>query len=55
MGPLLIGLVLLLLAWLLPWPYPLEPILLIVGVVLVVYGLYLLFAAGAGGGWRWRR
>lgn len=49
MGALLIGLVLLLLALLLDWPSPIEPLLLIIGVVLLVYGVYLV---GSSRGWR---
>lgn len=57
MGPLLLGVVCLLLAWLAPLPYVLWIILTIVGVVLVLYGLYLLFAVhrASPGASRWTR
>jgi hypothetical protein len=55
MGPLLLGLLLLLIGWLARLPYPLGTILIIAGAVFAVYGLYLIFVAGsAGGRWRWR-
>lgn len=44
MGPLLAGIVILLLVWLLPVPYVVWVIGLIVGVVLVLYGLWVIFA-----------
>jgi len=46
MGPLLAGIVILLLVFLLPVPYVLYIIGLIVGVVLVLYGLWALFVGG---------
>jgi len=46
MGPLLAGIVILLLVFLLPVPYVLYIIGLIVGVVLVLYGLWALLSGG---------
>ena len=42
MGPLLAGIVLVVLALLLPVPYVLWVIMLVIGAVLIVWGLYLL-------------
>lgn len=46
MGALLAGVVCLLLAFLIPLPYVLYIILMIAGVILVIYGVYLLFIGG---------
>jgi hypothetical protein len=46
MGPLLAGVLILLLVFLLPVPYVLYVIGLIVGVVLVLYGLWVLLLGG---------
>jgi len=46
MAALLAGIVCLVLAFLLPVPYALYVVLLIAGIVLLVYGLYLLFIGG---------
>lgn len=59
MGLILAGVVILLLVFLLPVPYALYVIGLIVGVVLVLYGLWVLLIggprppAGTGRGVRW--
>lgn len=47
MAPLLAGIACLLIAFLVPVPYILYVILLIAGILLVVYGVYLLFT-GSG-------
>lgn len=55
MGPLIAGIVILLLVFLLPVPYVLWLIGFIIGVVLVLYGLYLMFTGtGATRYTRWR-
>ncbi|AYD82016.1 membrane protein [Mycobacterium phage Saguaro] len=46
MAALIAGIVILLLAWLLPLPYVLWVIGLIIGVVLVLYGLWVLLLGG---------
>jgi uncharacterized protein YhhL (DUF1145 family) len=56
MGPLIAGIVALLADWLLPMavplPYPLHLILLIVGIVLVLYGIYVILIGHSRTG-RW--
>ncbi|QPX62134.1 membrane protein [Mycobacterium phage Indlovu] len=46
MAALIAGIVVLLLVWLLPVPYVLWVIGLIVGVALILWGLYVLFVGG---------
>ena len=53
MGPLLAGILVLLLVFLLPMPYALHVIGLIVGAILVVYGLYVLLVGHTRTGRRW--
>jgi hypothetical protein len=53
MGPLLLGILLLLLKWLLAWPYSIELILLIAGIILIIYGAYLLVSSSGTGRRRW--
>jgi uncharacterized protein YhhL (DUF1145 family) len=52
-GPLLLGLIIAIVNWLLPFPYPVDLILWIVAVVLIVYGVYLLVTSGGVGNRRW--
>ena len=47
MGPLILGIILLVVAYLVPLPDPFHIILLIAGVIALIYGLYVLFV-----GWR---
>lgn len=42
MGPLLAGIVALIVDWLVLLPYQIHVVLLIVGIVLVLYGLYVI-------------
>lgn len=53
MGALLLGLVVAIVNWLLPFPYTVGLILWVVAAVLIVYGVYLLITSGGVGGRRW--
>lgn len=55
MVPLLVGIAILLLVHLLVVPYSLYVIGLIVGVVLIIYGLWIIFTGFHGGDVRGRR
>lgn len=46
MGALLLGILVLVLAWLLPMPYVLWVILVLVGAGLILYGIWLLIPRG---------
>lgn len=45
MGPLLLGVILAIVNWLLPFPYIIAIILWIIAAVLIVYGLYLILTS----------
>lgn len=51
MGPLLAGVVALLVDWLVATPYPLHIILLIAGIILVLYGIWVLLNGRTTGRW----
>jgi uncharacterized protein YhhL (DUF1145 family) len=53
MGPLLLGIVVALLNWILPFPYPIDLILWVAAVILIVYGVYLLVTSDGVGRRRW--
>lgn len=50
MGPLILGIALLLIDWLVALPYPIHIILLIAGVIALIYGLYILLVGYRGVG-----
>ena len=53
MGPLLLGIIVLVIKWLLAFPYEIEVALLLAGIALILYGLYLLFRSGGVGRGSW--
>jgi hypothetical protein len=54
MGPLIAGIIALLVDWFVATPYPIHLLLLIGGIVLVVYGIYvLLFGHTRTGRWHY--
>ena len=49
MGAILLGIILLLVGWLVPLPYPLGLILVIIGICLIVYGIWIIIPRGPVG------
>lgn len=53
MGPLLLGFIVAVVNWLLPFPYVVAVVLWIVAAILILYGVWLLIQSGGVGGRRW--
>jgi hypothetical protein len=49
MGPIFFGIALILIGWLVALPYPLGTVLVVLGILLLLWGVWILFPRGPYG------